>query len=214
MYRYLTPHLVGQVVVGGVWKYPFRGGEKRGGQAVLSVCHSVKPFCPPLKAREILCSFIQIAFLFRILSRAQAGWAGVPCLPVKAAWAAQPFFWEFSTLHREGTGTCCATLQAPARKQEQNYSFFYALHSALGWVFLQGVLSLFPLLFWFTSLQFLFPIKITTEKVNICCYFQLGLGFDSSWAWSLAWSRWVEAELCWHSGVTRTQLFPDLCLQR
>lgn len=33
--------------------------------------------------------------------------------------------------HREGTGTCCATLQAPVRKWEQKYSFFNALHSML-----------------------------------------------------------------------------------
>lgn len=197
MYRYLTPHLVGQVVVGGVWKCPFRGGKRRVGQAALSVCHSVKSFCSPLKARGILCFSIQIAFLFQILSRARAGWAGLPCLPVKAAWAAQSSFWDFSMFHREGTGICCATLQAPVRKQEQKYSFFYALHSTLVWsVSRQGVLSLFPLLFLFMPLKFIFPIKIAMEKLNICCYFHLGLSFDSSWVWSLGRSGRVEAELC------------------
>lgn len=36
-------------------------------------------------------------------------------------------------------------------------------------VFLQGVLLLLPLLFLFTPLKFLFPRKITMEKVNVCC---------------------------------------------
>lgn len=50
--------------------------------------------------------------------------------------------------HRKGTGTCSAALQAPVRKQEQKYSFFYALHSTTRWcgVFLWGVLFLLPLL--------------------------------------------------------------------
>lgn len=41
--------------------------------------------------------------------------------------------YSFSIFHREGTGKCCATLQAPVRKQEQKYSFLNTLHSTLVW---------------------------------------------------------------------------------
>lgn len=109
-------------------------------------------------------------YLSPAVPRAWARWSEVSCLPVKQPELPSLFSGSSALIEfrREGTGTCCAALQAPVRKQEQKYSFFYALHSTTCWcgVFLQGVLFLLPLLFFVCTSQVSVPYKDYHERVQ------------------------------------------------